>query len=72
MTHPIDKYNWQQADTLATLPADQRDYMARMFRIGNTTGWPANLPKQTSRSSWQDFPRIKFAERFGLKVLGFP
>ena len=35
MTHPIDKYNQQQADTLATLPADQREYMARMFRIGN-------------------------------------
>lgn len=36
MTHPIDRYNKQQAETLATLPVDQRDYMARMFRIGNT------------------------------------
>lgn len=36
MKHPIDRYNQQQADTLAALPVDQRDYMARMFRIGNT------------------------------------
>ncbi|MVM41990.1 hypothetical protein GO730_38090 [Spirosoma sp. HMF3257] len=37
MRHPIEKYNQQQAEVLANLPEDQRDYMARMFRIGNAT-----------------------------------
>lgn len=36
MRHPIEKYNRQQAETLASLPEGQREYMARMFRIGNT------------------------------------
>ena len=37
MRHPIEKYNQNQAAVLASLPEDQRDYMARMFRIGNAT-----------------------------------
>lgn len=37
MRHPIDKYNQQQAETLGSLPEGQREYMARMFRIGNAT-----------------------------------
>ena len=37
MRHPIEKYNRIQAEQLAELPQQQRDYMARMFRIGNTT-----------------------------------
>lgn len=37
MRHPIEKYNQQQAATLAELPESQRDYMARMFRIGNAS-----------------------------------
>ncbi|GAB3753212.1 hypothetical protein [Spirosoma pomorum] len=37
MTHPSQKYRDQQAATLALLPEGQREYMARMFRIGNAT-----------------------------------
>lgn len=37
MRHPIEKYNKQQAAVLASLPKGQREYMARMFRIGNAT-----------------------------------
>ncbi|MEZ0542661.1 hypothetical protein [Fibrella arboris] len=37
MRHPIEKYNIQQAEALANMPEGQRDYMARMFRIGNAT-----------------------------------
>lgn len=37
MRHPIEKYNRQQAATLAELPESQREYMARLFRIGNAT-----------------------------------
>lgn len=37
MRHPIEKYNTQQATALADMPEGMRDYMARMFRIGNAT-----------------------------------
>lgn len=37
MRHPIEKYNKHQAEVLAALPDEQRDYMARMFRIGNAS-----------------------------------
>lgn len=37
MRHPIEKYNEKQAAVLAELPEEERDYMARMFRIGNAT-----------------------------------
>lgn len=37
MRHPIEKYNERQDEVLASLPAGQREYMARMFRIGNAT-----------------------------------
>ena len=37
MRHPIEKYNQQQSAALASMPQEQRDYMARMFRIGNAT-----------------------------------
>ena len=37
MRHPIEKYNQHQADVLASLPDEQREWMARMFRIGNAT-----------------------------------
>ncbi|GAB4019135.1 hypothetical protein [Spirosoma koreense] len=37
MRHPIEKYNLQQAEVLASLPEGQREYMAQMFRIGNAT-----------------------------------
>ncbi|XWW48583.1 hypothetical protein JYG30_24960 (plasmid) [Fibrella sp. USSR17] len=37
MRHPIEKYNVQQAGVLASLPEEEREYMARMFRIGNAS-----------------------------------
>ncbi|WP_420151258.1 hypothetical protein [Spirosoma sp.] len=37
MRHPIEKYNQQQTEALAALPESQREWMARMFRIGNAT-----------------------------------
>ncbi len=37
MRHPIEKHNERQAEVLASLPDEQREYMARMFRIGNAT-----------------------------------
>lgn len=37
MRHPIEKYNERQAAALAELPESQREYMARMFRIGNAS-----------------------------------
>lgn len=37
MRHPIEKYNQQQAEVLASLPAKEQAYMARFFRIGNAT-----------------------------------
>lgn len=37
MRHPIEKYNQRQAADLACMPESMRDYMARMFRIGNAT-----------------------------------
>lgn len=37
MKHPIEKYNQQQAETLASLPEDQREFWARQFRLGNAT-----------------------------------
>lgn len=35
MRHPIEEYNERQANLLASLPNEDRQYMARMFRIGN-------------------------------------
>lgn len=37
MRHPIEKCNEEQAAVLAQLPESQREYMARMFRIGNAS-----------------------------------
>lgn len=37
MRHPIEKYNQNQAELLASLPEEKREWMARMFRIGNAT-----------------------------------
>ncbi|MBN8820867.1 MAG: hypothetical protein J0I82_02495 [Spirosoma sp.] len=37
MRHPIEKYNQQQEATLASLPEAEREWTARMFRIGNAT-----------------------------------
>lgn len=37
MRHPIEEYNKRQATALAEMPEETRDYMARMFRIGNAT-----------------------------------
>ena len=37
MRHPIEKYNQNQADVLAGLPDEQREWMARLFRIGNAS-----------------------------------
>ena len=48
MRHPIEKYNQQQAETLASLPEGQREYMARMFRIGNATYCYYNRVKDLS------------------------
>jgi hypothetical protein len=48
MRHPIEKYNVQQAEVLASLPEGQRDYMARMFRIGNATYCYYNRVKELS------------------------
>jgi hypothetical protein len=46
MRHPIEKYNHHQADVLASLPEEQRAYMARMFRIGNATYCYYNRAKE--------------------------
>jgi hypothetical protein len=46
MRHPIEKYNERQAEVLASLPEGQRDYMARMFRIGNATYCYYNRAKE--------------------------
>jgi hypothetical protein len=46
MRHPIEKYNVHQAEVLASLPEGQRDYMARMFRIGNATYCYYNQAKE--------------------------
>ncbi len=48
MRHPLDEYNQRQAETLAQLPEDQREYMARMFRIGNATYCYHNRVKDLS------------------------
>lgn len=48
MKHPIEKYNIQQAETLAALPENQREYMARMFRIGNASYCYHNRVKDLS------------------------
>lgn len=37
MRHSIEKCNEDQAKTLAALPEEQREWMARMFRIGNAS-----------------------------------
>ena len=37
MRHPIEHYNERQAEALASLPEAKREWMARMFRIGNAT-----------------------------------
>ena len=46
MRHPIEKYNQNQEEMLASLPDDQREYMARMFRIGNATYCYYNRAKE--------------------------
>ena len=46
MRHPIEKYNQNQAEALASLPEDQREWMARMFRIGNATYCYYNRAKE--------------------------
>lgn len=46
MRHPIEKYNQNQAEVLASLPDDQRAWMARMFRIGNATYCYYNRAKE--------------------------
>lgn len=35
MRHPIEKYNQIQAERLAKLPVEEREFWARQFRIGN-------------------------------------
>ena len=35
MRHPIEKYNQIQADRLAGLPQEEREFWARQFRISN-------------------------------------
>lgn len=35
MRHPIEKYNRMQAERLAELPPDEREFWARQYRIGN-------------------------------------
>ncbi|WP_332369848.1 hypothetical protein [Spirosoma telluris] len=37
MRHPIEKYNEEQSRTLASLPEEEREFWARMFRLGNAT-----------------------------------
>lgn len=37
MRHPIEIHNQNQAELLASLPEEKREWMARMFRIGNAT-----------------------------------
>lgn len=46
MHHPIEKYNQNQAETLASLPEEKREWMARMFRIGNATYCYYNRAKE--------------------------
>jgi hypothetical protein len=35
--HPLDKYHQAQLDFLRALPAEQRAYHARLFRLGNAS-----------------------------------
>ena len=35
--HPLDKYHQSQLEFLRALPAEQRSYHARLFRLGNAT-----------------------------------
>ncbi|GAB3715782.1 hypothetical protein GCM10027592_56490 [Spirosoma flavus] len=51
MRHPIEKYNQQQAETLASLPEENREWMARMFRIGNATYCYYNRAKELAAYS---------------------
>jgi hypothetical protein len=51
MKHPIEEYNQKQAETLAALPENQREWMARMFRIGNATYCYYNRVKDLSAYS---------------------
>lgn len=46
MRHPIEECNQNQTAILATLPEDRRDWMARMFRIGNATYCYYNRAKE--------------------------
>ena len=46
MRHPIEKYNQNQAEVLASLPEEKREWMARMFRIGNATYCYYNRAKE--------------------------
>ena len=46
MRHPIEEYNERQATALAEMPEETREYMARMFRIGNATNCYYNRVKE--------------------------
>ncbi|GAB4043392.1 hypothetical protein [Spirosoma jeollabukense] len=46
MRHPVEKYNQNQAEALASLPEEKREWMARMFRIGNATYCYYNRAKE--------------------------
>lgn len=46
MRHPIEECNQNQTAILATLPEDKREWMARMFRIGNATYHYYNRAKE--------------------------
>ena len=57
MRHPIEKYNQHQAEVLANLPEGKREWMARMFRIGNATYCYYNRAKELAVFDSKDQPK---------------
>ncbi len=56
MRHPIEECNQNQTAILATLPEDNREWMARMFRIGNATYHYYNRAKELAVFDTGDQP----------------
>lgn len=65
MRHPIEECNLKQQEALANLPEEKREWMARMFRIGNATYCYYHQSNDLSvfdRSSPQSPPAVDLLE----------
>lgn len=74
MHHPIEKYNQIQAERLAGMPDEEREFWARMFRIGNAAysyhNRLATEPTETDYQEWlEGLPHDGF--RNAMKADGF-